>query len=81
MNLFLSSIGNEIRNYRMEAGLSQEQLSSMCGVEIAQLSKIEKGAVIGVTFNTIAKIYDALGMKLVPIKQEIKNIDVHPFVK
>ena len=37
MNLFLSSIGNEIRNYRMEAGLSQEQLSSMCGVERAQL--------------------------------------------
>ncbi len=81
MSLFLSSIGNEIRNYRMEAGLSQEQLSSMCGVERAQLSKIEKGTVIGVTFNTIAKIYDALGMKLVPIKQEIKNIDVHPFVK
>ena len=30
----------------------------------AQLSKIEKGTVIGVTFNTIGKIYDVLGMKL-----------------
>ncbi|MDY2889576.1 MAG: Dam family site-specific DNA-(adenine-N6)-methyltransferase [Candidatus Caccosoma sp.] len=77
----LSSIGNEIRNYRNEAGLSQEQLSALCGVERAQLSKIEKGLLAGVTFKTIATIYDSLGMKLVPVKEEEKNIDVHPFVK
>ena len=81
MEMMLSSLGNDIRNFRMEAGLSQEQLSTLCGMDRAQLSKIEKGTVIGVTFNTIAKIYDALGMKLVPVKEEIKNLDVHPFVK
>ncbi len=81
MEMMLTSLGNDIRNFRTEAGLSQEQLSSLCGMDRAQLSKIEKGIVIGVTFNTIAKIYDALGMKLVPIKEEVKNIDVHPFVK
>lgn len=81
MEMMLSSLGNDIRNFRMEAGLSQEQLSILCGMDRAQLSKIEKGTVIGVTFNTIAKIYDALGMKLVPVKEEIKNLDVHPFVK
>ena len=79
--MMLSSIGNDIRNFRIEAGLSQEQLSSLCGMDRAQLSKIEKGIVTGVTFNTIAKIYNALGMKLIPIKEEYKNIDVHPFVK
>lgn len=81
MEMMFSSLGNDIRNFRMEAGLSQEQLSTLCGIDRAQLSKIEKGTVIGVTFNTIAKIYNALGMKLVPVKQEAKNINVHPFVK
>ncbi len=81
MNMILSSLGNDIRNFRIEAGLSQEQLSSICGIDRAQLSKIEKGTVNGVTFNTIIKIYNALGMKLVPVKEEIKNMDVHPFVK
>ena len=81
MEMMLSSLGNDIRNFRMEAGLSQEQLSTLCGMDRAQLSKIEKGTVIGVTFNTIAKIYDALGMKLVAVKEEVKNLDVHPFVK
>lgn len=81
MEMMLSSLGNDIRNFRMEAGLSQEQLSTLCGMDRAQLSKIEKGTVIGVTFNTIAKIFDALGMKLVAVKEEIKNLDVHPFVK
>lgn len=81
MEMMLSSLGNDIRNFRMEAGLSQEQLSTLCGMDRAQLSKIEKGTIIGVTFNTIAKIYDALGMKLVAVKEEIKNLDVHPFVK
>ena len=81
MEMMLSSLGNDIRNFRVEAGLSQEQLSTLCGMDRAQLSKIEKGTVIGVTFNTIAKIYDALGMKLVAVKEEIKNLDVHPFVK
>lgn len=81
MEMMLSSLGNDIRNFRIEAGLSQEQLSTLCGMDRAQLSKIEKGTVIGVTFNTIAKIYDALGMKLVAVKEEVKNLDVHPFVK
>ena len=81
MEMMLSSLGNDIRNFRIEAGLSQEQLSTLCGIDRAQLSKIEKGTVIGVTFNTIAKIYDALGMKLVAVKEEVKNLDVHPFVK
>ena len=81
MEMMLSSLGNNIRNFRKEAGLSQEQLSTLCGMDRAQLSKIEKGIINGVTFNTIAKIYDALGMKLVPVKEEVKNLDVHPFVK
>ena len=32
MEMMLSSLGNDIRNFRMEAGLSQEQLSILCGI-------------------------------------------------
>lgn len=81
MKYILSAIGDDIHNLRLESGLSQKQLSLLCGVERSQLSKIEKGLVEGVTFATIARIYDSLGMKLIPIKEEIKKIDVHPFVK
>mgnify|MGYP000198368131 FL=1 len=81
MSMTLSSLGNDIHNYRIEAGLSQEQLSSISGIDRAQLSKIENGVVTGVTFNTIIKIFNALGIKLISIKEEVKNIEVHPFVK
>ena len=81
MSMTLSTLGNDIHNYRIEAGLSQEQLSSISGIDRAQLSKIENGTVTGVTFNTIIKIYNALGIKLISVKEEVKNIEVHPFVK
>lgn len=81
MEMILAEIGNNIHNSRMEAGLSQEQLSSLCGVERSQLSRIEKGQVAGVTFGTIARIYQSLGMRLIPIKETKQLIDVHPFVK
>lgn len=81
MDKMLSSLGKDIRNNRIEAGLSQEQLSNLSGVERAQLSKIEKGMVAGVTFATITRIYDALGMHLVAVKEEPKRVDVHPFAK
>ena len=35
MEMMLSSLGNNIRSFRMEAGLSQEQLSSLCGMDRA----------------------------------------------
>lgn len=78
----LSNVGTEIRNYRIEAGMSQEQLSSLCGVERAQLSRVESGEVLGVTYATIEKILNSLGRTLTPskiIKKE--KLSVHPFVK
>ena len=32
MSMTLSSLGNDIHNYRIEAGLSHEQLSSISGI-------------------------------------------------
>ncbi len=81
MEITLSVVGADIKNYRIQAGLSQQVLADKSGVERAQLSKIEKGVVIGVTYTTIAKIYESLGLKLVPTKEIIKKYNIHPFVK
>lgn len=76
----LNSIGNNIHSFRIEAGYSQEQLATLSGVERSQISKIEKGLVNGVTFKTISKILNSLGVKIVSIKDE-KQYDLHPFIK
>jgi len=83
METSLTSIGNDIKNYRIEAGMSQEQLSTLCGVERSQLSRIESGEVLGVTYVTIEKILNSLGRTIQNIKIENKkeNFDIRPFVK
>lgn len=81
MENLLLTIGNDIKQNRTYLGLSQEQLSNLSGVERAQLSKIEKGLVSGVTYSTIARIYSSLGLKLVPTKEDCERLNIHPFVK
>ena len=82
MNNSLCVVGEQIRNFRTEAGLSQEQLSKICGVERAQLSRIESGEVAGVTYITIEKILHSLGHRLEPTKINAEYyLPTHPFVK
>lgn len=83
METSLITIGNDIKNHRIEAGLSQEQLAKLCGVERSQLSRIEAGTVYGVTYVTIERILNSLGRTIRNVK--IENIETHfeikPFVK
>lgn len=83
METSLLSLGNDIKNYRIQAGMSQEQLASICGVERSQLSRIESGEVLGVTYATIEKILNSLGRTIQHVKIEEKDekLDIHPFVK
>ena len=76
------NIGEVIKKIRNESGLSQLDLSKATSIDRAQISKIESGVIQGVTYNTIEKIFYALGNELVPvsIKQE-KKLNIHPFVK
>ena len=67
------SIGLEIQRIRKEEGISQEELSSLCGVERAQLSRIERGLVPGVTLLTIEKILNSLGRELTTKEKETKE--------
>lgn len=79
----LVSLGNEIKQIRVEASLSQKDLASMCGVQRSQLSRIESGEVLGVAYATIEKILNSLGRKIVLVKsfESDKRFDVKPFVK
>ena len=83
METSLLTIGSDIKFYRIQAGMSQEQLSVLSGVERSQLSRIESGEVLGVTYATIEKILNSLGRTIqhVKIEEKEEKLDVHPFVK
>lgn len=83
MNNRIIEIGSEIRNYRNQAGLSQEALASLSGIDRAQISKIESGIIIGVTYTTIERLIKSLNLelKITPISKEKEKFDLHPFVK
>ncbi len=75
METSIIKIGNDIKSYRLEAGLTQEELSSLCGVERSQLSRIEAGKATGVTFLTIKKILNALGREIEVVKSSDVYVD------
>lgn len=77
----IAAVGMQIKSFRNEAGLSQEELAIRSGIDRAQLSKIESGLIAGVTYATISRIYDSLGLSLVPMKDIDAPLDIHPFVK
>lgn len=83
MNNSIINIGNEIKNYRNQTGLSQEDLAKLSGVDRAQISKIESGVALGVTYATVEKLLNSLGkqINISPINQENKKTILHPIVK
>lgn len=82
MNENITIIGSQIKNFRLEAGLSQEQLSKLCGIDRAQISRIESGEVTGVSYVTVDKIFNSLGHRLEPVKMDTESkMLIHPFVK
>ncbi len=75
-------LGKDIKKWRLEAGLSQEKLAELSGVERAQISRIETGTAPGITYMSILKIYNSLGKKIYSnIETDDKVFDIHPFVK
>ncbi len=62
-------VGAEIAVLRKERGLTQQELSSITGLDQAEISKIERGA-SNATQDTLARVAAALGAELaiVPAK-------------
>lgn len=69
--LRIDLLGQAIKQARQERNLTQEQLGDLVGVQKAQISKIEN-SVKNARFETILKVFDALGAK-VNFNVELKN--------
>ena len=61
---WLASIGEEFREARLDGGLTQEALGRVVGLSHSQVSRIERGLVPGVSFDTLAILAAALGLDL-----------------
>jgi len=55
----LKIFGKNLRRIRMEKGLSQRGLSSLCNIDNADISRMENGQV-NVSLSTISQLADAL---------------------
>ena len=59
-----STIGDNIKKYRNELGISQDQLSKKSDLAFHTIAKIEAGSTLNPTIETVKKIADALGVSL-----------------
>lgn len=61
--VILIEFGNNVRKLRSARGLTQEQLANELGVEISQISRIERG-VINTSVTTLYAISKVLGVNI-----------------
>jgi ribosome-binding protein aMBF1 (putative translation factor) len=59
------SVGLLIRDTRIKSGLTQKEFSARMGVSQQVISRLEKGEVDNPTIDTLSKIADVAGKKLV----------------
>lgn len=62
------SLGAQIRNRRVDLGLTQTQLARAVGLTQSQLSKLERGGTE--SSRQIGAVLDALGLALQPVTPE-----------
>ena len=79
LSSFNLSVGQKIRQKRLEQKLTQSQLADKCGITFQQIQKYEKGA-NGCSAFRIKEIADHLKVNVVyffeyPIKQEEEEND------
>jgi transcriptional regulator with XRE-family HTH domain len=60
----LLTIGEELREARLEAGLTIRELASNTGISPTQISRIERGALRHVAYETIVILAAALGLDI-----------------
>jgi transcriptional regulator with XRE-family HTH domain len=63
----LTGIGDELRDARLQAGLTQRTVASVSGISHAELSRIERGAARRVPYETLVLVGSALGLD-VPLR-------------
>ena len=60
----LYEIGDNIRSKRKDFGITQEELSTKCGISRVTLGKLERGEVTSVSVKTLDLILDTLGYEI-----------------
>ena len=77
----MSTIGERIKNRRLELGLTQEELGSKIGVQRAAINKYETGLVQNIKRSTQQNLADALGIDVVslfyPVEEKPNRIKVY----
>ena len=63
-----------IKSYRLERGLSQEQLAELSGLHRTYIGSVERGE-RNISINNIEKICKALNVDVTQLFSEIKNDD------
>jgi len=60
----VNKLGKKIKEFRMKAGLSQDDLARKAGVAYTTLTKIETSVIKNPSVMIIAKISNALGIRI-----------------
>lgn len=78
MNELAKSIGQRIRNYRIQLKLSQEKLAELSGCHPTYIGQIERGEK-NATIESIQKISSALNISLSKLFEKIENNNIDNF--
>ncbi len=66
-------LGAVIKNLRLEANLSQEQLAERCGLQRPYVGLLERGEK-AMTVETVSRIAEGLGIKLSAIFSRVEDV-------
>lgn len=72
MSMIAKSIGQRIRNYRTQAGLTQEKLAELSGLHPTYIGQVERGEK-NTTLESIQKISAALQISLSQLFEKLSS--------
>jgi transcriptional regulator with XRE-family HTH domain len=64
------TVGQQIRAYRKEAGLTQEKLAEKAGLSYKYLGEVERG-VVNVSLDSLMRLAKALKVKVADLVRDI----------
>ena len=64
------TVGQQIRSYRKEAGLTQEQLAERSSLSYKYLGEVERG-IVNVSLDSLMRIAKALKLKVADLVRDI----------
>lgn len=68
----LAALGRSVRDYRIERGISQEELGFRSGLDRTYVGSVERGE-RNATYETLIKLTDGLGVELVAVMERAET--------